>query len=136
MGARHGRTGGPRLDCRPMTRRNAKPFVALVAAYALALQAVFAGVVLGARSGEAALLAASGLCLTGEPQGGQKPAEPMPCCSIAACCPAAAGPAALPCGAPALALPQSSAALIDHANAAAVQVFWQGLHQPRAPPAV
>jgi hypothetical protein len=118
-----------------MTRRNARPFVALVAAYALALQALLAGVVLGARSGEAALLASGGLCLTGEPQGDRAPADRMPCCSLAACCPAAADAAAVPPSAPVLWFSDSPAIGIDCANTAVLRIALQDPHQPRAPPA-
>jgi hypothetical protein len=118
-----------------MTRRHTRPFIALVAAYTLALQAIFAGLVLGARSGEAALLMASGLCLTGEPQGDQAPADRMPCCVVAACCPANADPAAQLVGAAAPAPGRGTPARIDPVNVSAARVVWQRPHQPRAPPA-
>lgn len=118
-----------------MNRRNARPLVALVAAYVIALQAIVAGLVLGARSGEAALFAAAGLCLTSDEQGGHKPADRMPCCTLSACCPAAADTAALPGAVQLPAAGATGSELIAFAGRGAPHSLRQGLHQPRAPPA-
>jgi hypothetical protein len=92
--------------------------------------------VLGARSGEAALFASAAFCLTGEPQqGDQQPSDRMPCCIIAACCPAASDAAAQPVCAPALALPAGHAIVRDGAVFVAPRIVRQDPHQPRAPPA-
>jgi hypothetical protein len=117
-----------------MTRRNARPFIALVAAYALALQAIFAGVVLGARSAEAALFASAGLCLTGETQGDHQSSDRMPCCTLTACCAGVSDVAAAP-GVPVLLLECGNAVALLDADATRTGTLWLEAHQPRGPPA-
>lgn len=108
--------------------------MALVAAYAIALQALFAGLSLGVRAGEAALFAAAPLCLTDPSHPDHAPLERMPCCFGAACCQVGGEPAALPelAAFPARALVGRTPyiAPIDAAGA----VASRSPQQPRAPP--
>lgn len=118
-----------------MRRSNAKPLVTLIAAYAIALQAVLAGMMLAAQASQAAMLPGI-LCVTDPANPGHPPAEPMPCCISAACCPAGADTGTLPLAA------VTPVALKFRAYRAAVpadetiDVFASGPQQPRAPPAV
>jgi hypothetical protein len=118
-----------------MTRRQASSLIALVAAYAIALQAVFAGLILGARTGEAALMMAGGLCLTGQPENAPAPADRMPCCSLAACCPAGADAAPVSEAPVILARAPGRSIALQLSDADAVGAIAQRPQQPRAPPA-
>ncbi len=115
--------------------RPSRPLIALVAAYAIALQAMLAGAMLGARSGEAALLAGGSLCLSDRSHEGGTPTETMPCCVAAVCCPACGAPATLPQVAAFGLLPLPQTLPLDAQGLAQPDTGIGRRQQPRAPPA-
>jgi len=112
-----------------------KPLVALIAAYAIALQALLAGMTLGVRSGQAALLAAAPLCLTDPSHPDHAPLERMPCCFSAACCQAGAEPGALPETISLHPRRVERGVLFLSRGEKAGALALEGPQQPRAPPA-
>ncbi len=117
-----------------MSRSLHRPLIALAAAYAVALQAFLAAIVLATQAGAGAL--PPELCLTGQTQRDHAPFE-APCCISPACCHAAASAdPATPPPAAALAPPatQAHAIGIEPDRRAACSIS-RDAQQPRAPPA-
>ncbi|HVY01072.1 MAG TPA: hypothetical protein VHA55_14905 [Pseudorhodoplanes sp.] len=117
------------------SRRHIRPFLALVAAYAIALQAVIAGMTLGAGASRAAALASGGWCVSDPSHPEHAPLEQMPCCVGAVCCQAGGDPGALPQAVAYEPGPSKAGSPLGLPAAHAGVFSLAGCAQPRAPPA-
>jgi hypothetical protein len=117
------------------SRRHIRPLLALVAAYAIALQAVIAGTTLGAGASRGAAYASGGWCVSDPSHPDHAPPERMPCCVGAVCCQAGGDPGALPQAAACEPGPAEAGWALPLPAARAGVFSLAGCAQPRAPPA-
>jgi hypothetical protein len=120
-----------------ISRRHARPVIALVAAYSIALQAFFAGLLLTTYVSEAAAFPASVFCLQNQSHPDGHPLDRMPCCASQACCSSASagGLGALP-ALQALPYPAVSSARAPIAVwRETPRIAYRAQSHPRAPPA-